>query len=187
MGMVNDGHLRMMNTDLTGMREAFGGERGQPEHQQLPEGAAVAKTMIQDPDGSGTQIANYQMVAIATSRDRTLQSGKLFLINLNGSEVHSTATDLTPLIPGDRTASQAGVGRYYDAEPLGSSAAAASWCPGRTARSSRDAGARGHERAVRHLRVRQQLEDALPDLRRPDDVGRAAAAAARRPSRRRRR
>ena len=26
MGMVNDGHLRMMNTDLTGMREAFGGE-----------------------------------------------------------------------------------------------------------------------------------------------------------------
>ena len=28
MGMVNDGHLRMMNTDLTGMREAFGGELG---------------------------------------------------------------------------------------------------------------------------------------------------------------
>ena len=26
MGMVNDGHLRMMNTDMTGMREAFGGE-----------------------------------------------------------------------------------------------------------------------------------------------------------------
>ena len=78
--------------------------------------------MIADPDGSGNQIANYQMVAIATSRDRTLQAGKLFLINLNGSEAHSTATDLTPLIPGDRTASQAGVGRYYDAEPLGQSA-----------------------------------------------------------------
>jgi hypothetical protein len=66
-------------------------------------------------------IDNYQVVAIATSRDRTLQSGKLFLINLNGSEANSTATDLTPLIPGDRTASQAGVGRYYDAEPLGAS------------------------------------------------------------------
>ncbi len=34
--------------------------------------------MIADPDGSGT-IANYQMVAIATSRDRTLQAGKLLL------------------------------------------------------------------------------------------------------------
>ena len=89
--------------------------------------------MIADPDGSGNQIANYQMVAIATSRDRTLQAGKLFLINLNGSEAHSTATDLTPLIPGDRTASQAGVGRYYDAEPLGQSAAGrflVSWSDG---------------------------------------------------------
>ena len=28
MGGVNDGHLRMMNTDMTGMREAFGGEHG---------------------------------------------------------------------------------------------------------------------------------------------------------------
>ena len=46
--------------------------------------------MIPDPDGSGTQIANYEMVAIATSRDRTLQSGKLFKINLNGSETNST-------------------------------------------------------------------------------------------------
>ena len=56
--------------------------------------------MITDPDGSGKQIANYQMVAIATSRDRTLQAGKLFLIDLNGSEAHSTAIDLTPLDPG---------------------------------------------------------------------------------------
>jgi Hydrazine synthase alpha subunit middle domain len=124
MGGVNDGHLRMMNTDLTGMREAFGGElsAGNPSTNSYLKARFVEKTMIQDPDGSGRQIANYQMVAIATSRDRTLQSGKLFLINLNGSEVHSTATDLTPLIPGDRNPSQAGVGRYYDAEPLGSSA-----------------------------------------------------------------
>jgi len=123
MGMVNDGHLRMMNTDLTGMREAFGGElSNSPSTNSYLKARPVSKTMIDDPDGSGRQIANYQMVAIATSRDRTLQAGKLFLINLNGSEVHSTATDLTPLIPGDRTASQAGVGRYYDAEPVGSSA-----------------------------------------------------------------
>jgi len=119
MGMVNDGHLRMMNTDLTGMREAFGGEvEGSPTTNSYLKARPIGKTMIQDPEGSGTQIANYQMIAIATSRDRTLQSGKLFLINMNGSEAHSTATDLTPLIPGDRTASQAGVGRYYDAEPL---------------------------------------------------------------------
>jgi len=123
MGMVNDGHLRMMNTDLTGMREAFGGElTNSPSTNSYLKARPVSKTMIADPDGSGNQIANYQMVAIATSRDRTLQAGKLFLINLNGSEAHSTATDLTPLIPGDRTASQAGVGRYYDAEGLGDSA-----------------------------------------------------------------
>ena len=134
MGMVNDGHLRMMNTDLTGMREAFGGElSNSPSTNSYLKARPVAKTMIADPDGSGNQIANYQMVAIATSRDRTLQAGKLFLINLNGSEAHSTATDLTPLIPGDRTASQAGVGRYYDAEPLGKSAAGrflVSWSDG---------------------------------------------------------
>jgi hypothetical protein len=134
MGMVNDGHLRMMNTDLTGMREAFGGElNGQPSTNSYLKARFVQKTMIADPDDSSRQIANYEMVAIATSRDRTLQSGKLFKINLNGSETHSTATDLTPLIPGDRVASQAGVGRYYDAEGLGGSAAGrylVSWSDG---------------------------------------------------------
>jgi Hydrazine synthase alpha subunit middle domain len=124
MGMVNDGHLRMMNTDLTGMREAFGGElsSGNPSTNSYLKARFVQKTMINDPDGSGTQIANYEMVAIATSRDRTLQAGKLFKIDLNGSEANSTATDLTPLVPGGREASQKGVGRYYDAEGLGSSA-----------------------------------------------------------------
>jgi hypothetical protein len=119
MGGVNDGHLRMMNTDLTGMREAFGGElNAQPSTNSYLKARFVSKTMINNPEGTGL-IANYQMVAVATSRDRTLQSGKLFLIDLNGSEVRSTAKDLTPLIPGDRVASQSGVGRYYDAEPVG--------------------------------------------------------------------
>jgi Hydrazine synthase alpha subunit middle domain len=124
MGGVNDGHLRMLNTDLTGQREAFGGElaSGVPSTNSYLKARFVQKTTIPDPDGSSTPITNYQMVAIATSRDRTLQSGKLFLINLNGSERNSTATDLTPLIPGDRSPSQTGVGRYYDAEPLGASA-----------------------------------------------------------------
>jgi hypothetical protein len=124
MGTVNDGHLRMMNTDLTGMREAFGGElsNGNPSTNSYLKARFVQKTMIPDPDGSGTQIANYEMVAIATSRDRTLQAGKLFKIELNGSEANSKATDLTPLVPGGREASQAGVGRFYDAEGLGSSA-----------------------------------------------------------------
>jgi hypothetical protein len=123
MGMVNDGHLRLMNTDLTGMREAFGGElNGQPSTNSYLKARFVSKTMIADPDGSGTQVADYELVAIATSRDRTLQAGKLFKINLRGSETHSTAIDLTPLIPGDRVASQSGVGRYYDAEGLGASA-----------------------------------------------------------------
>jgi hypothetical protein len=124
MGGTNDGHLRMMNTDLTGMREAFGGElsNGIPSTNSYLKARPVQKVMIADPDGSGNQIADYQMVAIATSRDRTLQAGKLFLIDLRGSEANSKAVDLTPLIPGDRGPSQAGVGRYYDAEPLGQSA-----------------------------------------------------------------
>jgi hypothetical protein len=117
MGGTNDGHLRMMNTDMTGMKEAFGGElqSGQPSTNSYLKARYVKTTEFTQPDGQ--KIKNYQMVAIATSRDRTLQAGKLFLINLNGSEANSTATDLTPLVPGDRTASQ--VGRYYDAEPVG--------------------------------------------------------------------
>ena len=55
MGMVNDGHLRMMNTDMTGMREAFGGElNGQPSTNSYLKARYVQKTMIADPDGSGT-------------------------------------------------------------------------------------------------------------------------------------
>jgi hypothetical protein len=117
MGGTNDGHLRMMNTDMTGMKEAFGGElqSGNPSTNSYLKARYVQTTSFTQPDGQ--TVNNYQMVTIATSRDRTLQAGKLFLINLNGSEANSTATDLTPLVPGDRTASQ--VGRYYDAEPVG--------------------------------------------------------------------
>ncbi len=123
MGMVNDGHLRMMNTDMTGMREAFGGEvRSGPTTNSYLKARYVQTTKVDDPDNAAAKINNYQMVAIATSRDRTLQSGKLLLLDLNGSEASSTPRDITPLVPGGEDPSSLGVGRYYDAEPVGQSA-----------------------------------------------------------------
>jgi cytochrome c553 len=121
MGGTNDGHLRMMNTDMTGMKEAFGGElaMGLPSTNSYLKARYVQTTDYTRPDGQVVKDGNYQMVAIATSRDRTLQAGKLFLIDLNGSEANSVSTDLTPSVPGDRSPSPLAVGRYYDAEPIG--------------------------------------------------------------------
>jgi hypothetical protein len=128
MGGTNDGHLREMNTDMTGMREAFGGEQGglggtnsylKARYVQTtpyipnPNPDQSLKPQLQDP----TTPTNYQMVAVATSRDRTLQAGKLYLINMNGSERYSWFTDLTPLVPG--TNAKSDVGRFYDAETVG--------------------------------------------------------------------
>jgi hypothetical protein len=112
MGMVNDGHLRMMNSDMTGMREAFGGEEG---------GNGGTNSYLKARYVQSTPMANggtdVQLVAVSTSRDRTLQAGKLFLINLNGTESAARFTDMTKLVPGDRVKSD--VGRYYDAEIVG--------------------------------------------------------------------
>ncbi len=117
MGMVNDGHLRMMNTDLTGMREAFGGEDGGNGGTNSYLKARVVQS-IPRTDAQGNKIADdIQLVAVSTSRDRTLQAGKLFLIDLNGTEEASHFTDMTPLVPGDRVKSD--TGRYYDAEIVG--------------------------------------------------------------------
>jgi hypothetical protein len=105
------------------MREAFGGEvQNGPTTNSYLKARLVKTTQIPDPDGSGAMINNHQVVTIATSRDRTLQSGKLLLLNLNGSEVNSQPRDLTPLVPGGEDPSALGVGRYYDAEPVGPSA-----------------------------------------------------------------
>ena len=122
MGGVNEGHLRMVNTDMTGMREAFGDElaAGNPSTNSYLKARYVQTKTFNAP--AAGPIPDYQVIAVATSRDRTLQSGKLFLIDLNGSEANSTTTDLTPLIPGDNTPSSQGIGRYYDAEPVGDSA-----------------------------------------------------------------
>jgi len=127
LGEVNDGHLRMMNRDMTGMKEAFGGELKSGGTNSYLRGRYV--DTYKTADGSDA----FQIVAIGTSRDRTLQSGKLLLINLDKSEALSSYTDLTPLVPGGRTASQDGVGRYYDAEPVGSPAGSrflVSWADG---------------------------------------------------------
>jgi hypothetical protein len=117
MGGVNDGHLRMMNTDLTGMREAFGGEKGGDGGTNSYLKARVVQS-IPRLDAQGNKLPDdIQLVAVSTSRDRTLQSGKLFLIDLNGTEAASHFTDMTPLVPSDRVKSD--VGRYYDAETVG--------------------------------------------------------------------
>ena len=112
LGDVNDGHLRIMNADMTAVREAFGGEGSGGFNSYLKARYVGTKT-----DGSGKQ--TYQVVTIATSRDRTLQAGKLLLVDLNGAEKLATAKDMTPSVPGDMTPSLQGVGRYYDAESVG--------------------------------------------------------------------
>jgi hypothetical protein len=112
LGNVNEGDLRVMNTDMTRMREAFGSEGQRPTNSYLK---ARYVDSYKTADGRDT----FRLVAIGTSRDRTLQAGKLLLIDLNASEKTATAKDLTPFVPGDRVPSMPGVGRYYDAEPVG--------------------------------------------------------------------
>jgi hypothetical protein len=112
MGGVNDGHLRQMNADMTGMREAFGGEDGGNGGTN-----SYLKARVVQSKSMAGGAADIQLVAVSTSRDRTLQSGKLFLIDLNGTENASRFTDMTPLVPGGREKSD--VGRYYDAEVVG--------------------------------------------------------------------
>jgi len=122
MGDVNNGHLRLMNTDMTGMKEAFGNELApgnDSANSYLKARYVATRDYNDDPAGP---LKDYQVVAIATSRDRTLQAGQLMLIDLNGSEANSASKNLTPLVPADRTPSPQGIGRYYDAEPVGDEA-----------------------------------------------------------------
>ena len=180
MGGTNDGHLRMMNTDMTGMKEAFGGELAATS----PARTATSRPATSRPRSPirtqrETRSPNYQMVAIATSRDRTLQAGKLFLINLNGSEANSTATDLTPLVPGDRTASQ--VGRYYDAEPIGTPATGqflVSWSDGPVESETLALAGSNAQFGIYLFDEERTPNDALPDLRRPDVLGHPGPPAA---------
>ena len=137
MGDVNAGHLRMMNTDMTGMKEAFGDElaAGNASANSYLRARYVSSKDVSVPLPDGTTHHGHELpgVAIATSRDRTLQAGQLMLVDLNGSEATSVSQNLTPLVPGDRTPSPQGMGRYYDAEPVGDEAPGqflASWSDG---------------------------------------------------------
>jgi hypothetical protein len=118
LGTENAGHPMFMNQDGTAAREAFGKEGDSPANSEL----------------KAQEIAPGRFVMIATSRDRTLQSGALFDVRLgipykdsNGlyradqmmSEANATYVNWTPDVPLDRTPSSDTIGRYYDAYPLG--------------------------------------------------------------------
>lgn len=116
LGPVNAGHLMFMNTDMTELREAFG-----------KEGTGAANSTLK-----AQEISPGRFVAIATSRDRTIQSGALIDIRLGMpstkdgvlradtamSEANASYVMLTPDVPTDRDPSANTIGRYYDAFPL---------------------------------------------------------------------
>lgn len=116
LGPVNAGHLHFMNTDMTELREAFG-----------KEGTGAANSTLK-----AQEISPGRFVAIATSRDRTIQAGALIDIrlgmpaNVDGvvradvamSEQNASYVMLTPDVPTDRDPSANTIGRYYDAFPL---------------------------------------------------------------------
>lgn len=116
LGPVNAGHLHFMNTDMTELREAFG-----------KEGTGAANSTLK-----AQEISPGRFVAVATSRDRTIQAGALVDIRLGlpsmsdgilradtaMSEQNASYVMLTPDVPTDREPSANTIGRYYDAYPL---------------------------------------------------------------------
>jgi hypothetical protein len=116
LGPVNAGHLMFMNTDMTELREAFG-----------KEGTGAANSTLK-----AQEISPGRFVAIATSRDRTIQAGALIDIRLGTptttdgivradsemSEKNARYNMLTPDVPTDRDPLANTIGRYYDAFPL---------------------------------------------------------------------
>ncbi|MGE0872017.1 MAG: hypothetical protein AB7P03_25890 [Kofleriaceae bacterium] len=117
LGRENSGHLMFVNQDMQELREAFG-----------KEGTGAANSTLK-----AQEISPGRFVAIATSRDRTIQAGALIDIrlgtpatdgdgnvsaDLNKSEATASFRDLTPDVPRDRDPSTETVGRYYDAFPL---------------------------------------------------------------------
>ena len=141
LGPENAGHLMFMNSDMTELREAFG-----------KEGTGVSNSVLK-----AREIAPGRFVAIASDRDRTLQSGALVDVRLgmvskdaNGdlvantamSEANASAVILTPDVPLDRSPSASSIGRYYDAYPLDASehpALLVSWADGPVESSVLDA------------------------------------------------
>lgn len=119
LGDVNDGHLRIMNADMTGMKEAFGSELNSSYEGQTN---SYLRARYVDSYQTADGRTSSRVIAIGTSRDRTLQAGKLLLISLENSEATSSMIDLTKDVPGGRGPSPDAVGRFYDAEPIGTPA-----------------------------------------------------------------
>ncbi len=127
LGEENAGHLMMVNPDMTNLREAFGKEGTGLTNSYLK--------AIEIPPASGAlDTKEIDVVTIGTSRDRTLQSGKILSVKLGKyddqqvwrqSEANASFVDLTPQVPGDRQPSMNTIGRYYDAYPVRADSAAA--------------------------------------------------------------
>jgi hypothetical protein len=121
LGETNEGDIVILNQDMTNNREGFGRE-----------GKGLTNSYLR-----ARELTPGILVTIGTSRDRTFQAGKILKVNLGGtdvstqSEARSSAIDLTPLVPGDRTPSFKGVGRFYDVIPFGQQDAfLVSWADG---------------------------------------------------------
>jgi hypothetical protein len=112
LGGNNSASLRTMNQDLTGTREAYGRE-----------GTGLTNSYLRP-----REITPGHLVVIGLPRDRTYQAGQILSVNLGGAdisqqaEIAASGVNLTPDVPGDRTPSFPGVGRYYDAYPVGAPA-----------------------------------------------------------------
>jgi hypothetical protein len=114
LGEMNAGHLMITNPDFTNLREAFG-----------KEGKGITNSYLK-----AVEIEPGRLVAIGTSRDRTLQAGKILDIRLGliddatglytrrMAEESSSVIDFTPQVPRDREPSVDTIGRYYDAYPV---------------------------------------------------------------------
>ena len=117
LGPMNAGHLMFANQDMQALREGFG-----------KEGTGASNSTLK-----AQEVAPGRFVAIATSRNRTIQAGALVDIRLGAAvtdskgnvsapdaqtEANATYRDLTPDVPHDMTPSAETVGRYYDAYPL---------------------------------------------------------------------
>ncbi len=116
LGGENSGHLMFVNQDMQELREAFG-----------KEGTGASNSTLK-----AQEVSPGRFVAIATSRNRTINAGSLIDIRLGTvvdedgvvsagdkqAEARATYHALTPDVPTDNSPSADTIGRYYDAFPL---------------------------------------------------------------------
>lgn len=116
LGQMNAGHLHIIRPDMTSLREAFGKE----------------STGITNSYLKAREISPGRVIAIGSSRDRTIQSGTLIDIRLgkpstkdgvvsaetDAAEANASYKIYSANVPLGREPSSPTVGRYYDAFPL---------------------------------------------------------------------